>query len=88
MSQRVVSGPVLPRGQSPSAKLWLLTRGAQPAWQKTKLNSIAQASVWGLGRTIALEHPELWGGLIDIAVEADPHILAGRIARGDVLPRR
>ncbi len=61
-------------------KLWLLTRGAQPAWPQARLNSIAQAPVWGLGRTLALEHPELWGGLIDVAADGDPHVLAGRIA--------
>ena len=22
--------------------------------------------LWGLGRTLALEHPELWGGIIDV----------------------
>ena len=61
-------------------KLWLLTRGAQPAWVQTRLKSIAQAPVWGLGRTLALEYPALWGGLIDVAVDGDPKILAGRIA--------
>ena len=61
-------------------KLWLLTRGAQPAWPQARLNSIAQAPIWGLGRTFALEHPELWGGLIDVAADGDPHVLAKRIA--------
>jgi acyl transferase domain-containing protein len=28
--------------------------------------AVAQAAVWGLARTLAVEHPELWGGLIDI----------------------
>jgi NADP-dependent 3-hydroxy acid dehydrogenase YdfG/acyl carrier protein len=27
--------------------------------------------VWGLGKVISLEHPELWGGLLDIAPNAD-----------------
>jgi NAD(P)-dependent dehydrogenase (short-subunit alcohol dehydrogenase family)/acyl carrier protein len=27
---------------------------------------MTQASLWGLGRTIAEEHPSLWGGLIDL----------------------
>ena len=53
-------------------KIWLLTRGAQAAWPQVRLNSIAQAPVWGLGRTLALEHPELWGGLIDVATDERP----------------
>jgi short-subunit dehydrogenase/acyl carrier protein len=36
--------------------------------------ALAQAPVWGLGRTIALEHPELWGGLIDLDAETDSSI--------------
>ena len=73
-------------GSSQPPKLWLLTRGAQPAWPQTRLNSIAQAPIWGLGRTLALEHPELWGGLIDVAVDSDPHVLAARIALEMCLP--
>jgi acyl transferase domain-containing protein/acyl carrier protein/SAM-dependent methyltransferase len=61
-------------------KLWLLTQGAQTAWPQASFNSIAQAPVWGLGRTLALEHPDLWGGLIDVATGGDPQILAKRIA--------
>ncbi|MGA8478696.1 MAG: acyltransferase domain-containing protein [Chthoniobacterales bacterium] len=67
-------------GNSQLPKIWLLTRGAQPAWSRVRSSSIAQAPVWGLGRTLALEHPDLWGGLIDIAVDGDPRVLAGRIA--------
>ncbi|MGH8571726.1 MAG: beta-ketoacyl reductase, partial [Gammaproteobacteria bacterium] len=28
---------------------------------------LAHTSVWGMGKVIALEHPELWGGMIDLA---------------------
>jgi acyl transferase domain-containing protein len=31
------------------------------------LPGVAQASLWGLGKVIALEQPQLWGGLIDLA---------------------
>ena len=27
---------------------------------------LAQASLWGFGRVVALEHPEMWGGLVDL----------------------
>ena len=67
-------------------KLWLLTRGTQSAWPQTELNSAVQAPIWGLGRTLALEHPELWGGLIDVAAESDTDVLAARIALEMCLP--
>jgi len=46
-------------------RLWLATRGAQPAGGGQPL-AVAQAPLWGLGRSIALEHPQLWGGLVDL----------------------
>jgi myxalamid-type polyketide synthase MxaE and MxaD len=60
------------RGQP--AKLWIVTRGAQPAIAGDSV-SVAQAPVWGLGRVVALEHPELWGGAVDLpAVPADAEV--------------
>lgn len=45
-------------------QLWLVTQGAQaPIPQPVAL---AQAPLWGLGRVLPLEHPELWGGLVDL----------------------
>lgn len=48
-------------------RLWFVTRGAQ-AVEPTDGTclSVAQAPIWGLGRVIALEHPDLWGGLVDL----------------------
>ncbi|WP_461029216.1 beta-ketoacyl reductase, partial [Streptomyces sparsus] len=34
-----------------------------------------QAGVWGLGRVAALEHPDRWGGLIDLPSEPDQQSL-------------
>ncbi|MFE0901564.1 SDR family NAD(P)-dependent oxidoreductase, partial [Streptomyces smyrnaeus] len=31
----------------------------------------AQAPIWGLGRVAALEHPQRWGGLVDLPTELD-----------------
>jgi hypothetical protein len=42
------------------------------------MKSIAQAR-FGVGSDLALEYPALWG-LIDVAVDGDPKILASRIA--------
>ncbi|MGW3994733.1 type I polyketide synthase [Amycolatopsis sp. NPDC004772] len=53
------------------APLWLLTSGAVD----TDSPSPAQAQIWGLGRVIGLEHPNRWGGLIDLP--AAPDVRAG-----------
>jgi len=47
-----------------TARLWLITSGAQPVNEAP--SNPAQATLWGLGRVIALEYPESWGGLIDL----------------------
>ncbi len=47
-----------------AGELWIVTRGAQAVGNLPAVPS--QAPLWGLGRVIALEHPELWGGLIDL----------------------
>ncbi|WP_131742167.1 type I polyketide synthase, partial [Actinomadura roseirufa] len=48
------------------APLWCATRGAVPVDGDDPLDSPEQAQVWGLGRVAALEHPDLWGGLLDL----------------------
>ncbi|MET8289413.1 type I polyketide synthase [Streptomyces sp. NPDC005132] len=59
--------------------LWTVTHGAVstdgPAEEPA---DPAQAAVWGLGRVAALEHPDRWGGLVDVpAQRPDRHALAG-----------
>jgi acyl transferase domain-containing protein/acyl carrier protein len=49
-----------------AAPLWALTRGAVAVDASEVLDSPVQAQVWGLGRVAGLEHPERWGGLIDL----------------------
>lgn len=60
------------------SQLWLITRGAQPTNKKLAPLAVGQAPLWGLGRVIALEHPELWGGLID--VDPDSNAAADALA--------
>ncbi|AXK36795.1 SDR family NAD(P)-dependent oxidoreductase [Streptomyces armeniacus] len=48
------------------APLWCLTRGAVAAGDEAAPYAPAQAAVWGLGRVAALEHPDRWGGLVDL----------------------
>jgi acyl transferase domain-containing protein len=47
-------------------KLWLISRGAQPAGEKPGPLSVLQSPLWGLGRTIATENAEFYGGLVDL----------------------
>lgn len=51
--------------QGGSSRLWMVTQGATAA--QHGLTAPAQSTLWGLGRVIALEAPQLWGGLIDLA---------------------
>jgi phthiocerol/phenolphthiocerol synthesis type-I polyketide synthase B len=46
-------------------KLFILTRNAQPISEGDRANP-DHAVLWGLGRSLALEHPEIWGGIIDL----------------------
>ncbi len=48
------------------AKLWLITQGVQRVNSATQPN-VAQSPLLGLGKVIALEHPECWGGCIDLS---------------------
>nr|VFK55470.1 MAG: malonyl CoA-acyl carrier protein transacylase [Candidatus Kentron sp. TUN]VFK61399.1 MAG: malonyl CoA-acyl carrier protein transacylase [Candidatus Kentron sp. TUN] len=57
--------------QKQSARLWLVTRNAVSVGQDQDSLSVAQAPLWGMGKTIAMEHPELWGGMIDNPQPAD-----------------
>ncbi|MFZ0906921.1 MAG: SDR family NAD(P)-dependent oxidoreductase, partial [Mycobacterium sp.] len=46
--------------------IWLVTRGAQ---RVTDADTVSpdQSCLWGFGRAAALEHPQVWGGLADLA---------------------
>ncbi|WP_341529635.1 type I polyketide synthase [Nostoc sp. UHCC 0302] len=50
-----------------SARLWLVTQNTQPVESSASSLAVGQSSLWGLGKAIALEHPEIWGGMIDLA---------------------
>lgn len=52
-------------------RLWVVTQNTF----KGKTLNLSQTPVWGLGRVIALEYPELWGGLIDISEEKSKNII-------------
>lgn len=48
------------------ASVWIVTRGAQHV---TEADEVApdQSCLWGFGRAAALELPQVWGGLADLA---------------------
>ncbi|WUS37125.1 SDR family NAD(P)-dependent oxidoreductase [Kitasatospora sp. NBC_01250] len=59
-----------------AAPLWCLTRGAVSIAPAERLANPVQAQLWGLGRVAALEHPDRWGGLVDLPVIADDRVLS------------
>ena len=59
-----------------AAPLWLLTCGAVTTGAGEQLASPVQAMAWGLGRVVALEHPDLWGGLVDLPPVLDERAAA------------
>ncbi|QSQ13842.1 type I polyketide synthase [Myxococcus landrumensis] len=54
---------------SRAPRLYLVTRDAQSTGEDSKTVSLVGASVWGLGRVIAYEHPELRCTRIDVGLE-------------------
>ncbi len=56
-------------------RLWLITCHSQPAGDGSRPLNVAQSTLWGLGRTLALEYPQLWGGLVDLDLNDDTHAL-------------
>ncbi len=57
------------RGLREPPRLWLVTRGAQAAGNSAAVVQPGGALLWGLGRTIALEHPELRCTRVDLSAE-------------------
>ncbi len=57
----------------PGVRVWIVTRGAQCTGRETDPVLPWQAPVWALGRTIAFEHSEVWGGLVDLDPAVGDH---------------
>ena len=47
--------------------LWFVTCGAQSVSESDAIDP-AQGCAWGFGKVLALEHPDLWGGLVDLSI--------------------
>jgi NADPH:quinone reductase-like Zn-dependent oxidoreductase len=55
-----------------SPRLWTVTRGAQSLPGDSSPVDVAQSMVWGLGKVIAIEHPELRCCRIDLGPSCSP----------------
>ncbi|WP_437759716.1 non-ribosomal peptide synthase/polyketide synthase [Sorangium sp. So ce1389] len=53
-------------------RLWLVTQGAQGAGDHAAPRELAQAPLWGLGRTVRHEYPSLASRLVDLDPDGDP----------------
>ncbi|PRP93233.1 Phthiocerol/phenolphthiocerol synthesis polyketide synthase type I PpsA [Enhygromyxa salina] len=66
-------------------QLWLLSRGAvataTPDQPSASVPGTIGAALWGLGRTIAQEHPDVFGGLVDLDPAAAPDASARALLR-------
>ncbi|MFI6230388.1 SDR family NAD(P)-dependent oxidoreductase [Micromonospora echinospora] len=62
---------VAPLDLAVSPRIWVVTSGAQAVAGEPGPAAPYQAPAWGLGTVIGLEHPTLWGGLIDLDPDAD-----------------
>ena len=51
-------------------RLWVATRQGADLLPGENVDP-AQAAVWGLVRALAVEHPDLWGGLVDLDPEEE-----------------
>ncbi|MGW7514397.1 type I polyketide synthase [Streptomyces sp. NPDC054796] len=60
---------LLAGGRQHTHRLWAVTTGARACADE---QSLAQRPLWGAGRGIASEHPELWGGCVDLGDPSDP----------------
>ncbi|MFQ6148784.1 SDR family NAD(P)-dependent oxidoreductase, partial [Streptomyces seoulensis] len=74
--------------------LWCLTRGAVAIGRSESVRVPAQARFWGMGRAVALEWPDGWGGLVDLPADLDdrtlsrlPSLLAGEGGEDQVAVR-
>ena len=70
------------RADSPP-RIWLVTRNAVSTRADLWPAEVTSAALWGLGRSAALEHPQFWGGLLDIGTSRDdaPSVLAAAVLR-------
>jgi len=82
LAQTLVRGP-----QGSKRRLWIVTRGAQAIGSTPAPVSLAQTPLWGLAKSIDLEHPELCCTRIDLDPAGGGDEIAA-LAKEVLLPAR
>lgn len=54
-------------GYTTAPRLWLVTVGVHALEEEDRITALSQSSLWGLGRVIVYEHPDLHCTLIDLS---------------------
>lgn len=62
--QRVAEIQAAAADQVAPQRMWCLTHGVRNAREE---QAVAHGPLWGISRIIAGEHPELWGGVVDVS---------------------
>jgi myxalamid-type polyketide synthase MxaB len=60
--------------------LWLVTRGTQSVTKTETSLEVSQSSLWGLGRVMALEHPELHCVRVDLEPSGEEAEVSGLLS--------
>lgn len=68
-------------GNNSQARLWVLTREVHEG------TNLVHAPLWGMARVAAAEHPQLWGGVVDVADALPLGVLASLAGHGVVVVR-
>ena len=68
-----------------SSRLWLATQGAQQPPMSAAPPAPAQAPLWGLGRTLRTEHPDLPCVLVDLDIAAAADVARTLLAEADAV---
>jgi acyl transferase domain-containing protein/surfactin synthase thioesterase subunit/acyl carrier protein len=95
-AQRVILGSTLSLLQAvveprqalfTTPRIWLVTRNVVSVSPDDSPSDPTSAALWGFGRSAALEHPQIWGGLFDLGAETssseEAASLLGEILQGD-----
>ncbi|MEV0324433.1 SDR family NAD(P)-dependent oxidoreductase [Streptomyces sp. NPDC050659] len=79
---------------SGSARLWCLTSGAVAVDSDAEVGSLPQSGIWGASAALALDHPDFWGGVIDVPEEIGREtlrhlcgVLSGEVAEEQIALR-
>ncbi|MFD4811732.1 type I polyketide synthase [Streptomyces sp. NPDC058418] len=67
-------------GGAADVRLWVATRSAVSTGAADPLTRPVQATAWGFARTVAVEHPELRTGLVDLPARPAARTLARLVA--------